>query len=443
MNNENRRAVPQKNGIEFLFELEKFGIKMDLTNILGLMEFAGDPHRRLKVVHVAGTNGKGSTCAMLASVLMSNGHKVGLYTSPHILSFTERFKINGVQITEERAASLSDYFREEAIGLRATFFETTTAMMFKYFADEGVDVAVIETGLGGRLDATNIVDPFVSVITGIGLDHTDILGNTLEKIASEKAGIIKPGRPAVVNVSGPSLRKVFSDAAASRNSQLSFVEDIAFAENVHAGIEGCDFDATVFGQKLDSLKVGMGGKHQVSNALTALAALHVMESGGVRVSKEAVYAGLSGVKKNTGHRGRLDVVSKVPLIILDVAHNPHGIEALLESLKVIPGSRKGVLLFAAMKDKDASSMLNRLRERFPRVILTQLQTGRSLGIADLKYLSDSVKLQSQIFDDSSEAFRAALSQTDNDSFLLVTGSHYLAGEVLPLIQKSTTNFEVQ
>ncbi|OYV88036.1 MAG: hypothetical protein B7Z63_01480, partial [Ignavibacteriae bacterium 37-53-5] len=189
---------PLKSSTEFLYSLEKFGIKMDLDNIRALMDFGGNVQSRLKVVHVAGTNGKGSTCAAIASVLMSEGYKVGLYTSPHIVSFTERFKINGRQISGEEISALTEFFRDEIVRLRATFFEATTAIMFKYFADNGVDFAVIETGLGGRLDATNIVDPMVSVITGIGLDHTDILGDTVEKIAFEKAGIIKNHRPAVV-----------------------------------------------------------------------------------------------------------------------------------------------------------------------------------------------------------------------------------------------------
>jgi dihydrofolate synthase / folylpolyglutamate synthase len=426
---------------EFLYGLEKFGMKMDLDNITGLMEFAGRPDSRLKVIHVAGTNGKGSTCAALASVLMSAGYKVGLYTSPHMVSFTERIKINGRQISGDEVARLTDYFRDEIVRLRATFFEATTAIMFKYFSDNAVDYAVVETGLGGRLDSTNIVDPMMSVITGIGMDHTDILGDTLEKIAFEKAGIMKPGRPAVVNVFSTSLKFVFESAASRTGTKLFFVDEAASVENARVGIDSSWFDAVVFGGRFKDLSVDLGGNHQVTNALTALCALHVLEGLGVRIGRDAVYEGLSRIRANTGHHGRLEVLSRNPLIIIDVAHNPDGVRALLDALSPLASKKGPSLLFAAMKDKDAVSMLGILRERFSNVILTQLQTGRSLGVAELKKISLAVKLDTQVFENSTEALRAAINQTDNDSFLLITGSHYLAGEVLPVMEKSVIGHE--
>ncbi|MCL5020920.1 MAG: Mur ligase family protein, partial [Bacteroidetes bacterium] len=213
--------------ISFLYSLEKLGIKMDLDNIRALMDFSGQPQRDLKVLHVAGTNGKGSTSAAIASVLMAMGYRVGLYTSPHIVSFKERIKVDGKEINEQEVALSTDYFRPEVERVHATFFETTTAMMFKYFAESDVDFAVIETGMGGRLDATNVVDPIVSVVTSIGLDHTEVLGDTLEKIAFEKAGIIKPGRPAIVNVHTESLKEVFRKVAHDNGSVLFFVDDVA------------------------------------------------------------------------------------------------------------------------------------------------------------------------------------------------------------------------
>jgi dihydrofolate synthase / folylpolyglutamate synthase len=443
MPEEPRVASVLKSSTEFLFGLEKFGIKMDLDNIRALMDFAGNVQCGLKVVHVAGTNGKGSTCAAIASVLMSEGYRVGLYTSPHIVSFTERFKINGRQISGEEVSALTEFFRDEIVRLRATFFEATTAIMFKYFADNGVDFAVIETGLGGRLDATNIVDPVVSVITGIGLDHTDVLGDTLEKIAFEKAGIIKGNRPAVVNVGTASLKDVFRRVGAERGAPLYFVDQVAASVEKEAGFESCSFDAKVFGTQFDSLKVDLGGSYQISNALTALTALHVMQERGVALGRRAIYDGLANIRRNTGHRGRLDVLAHNPLIILDVAHNPDGVRALLATLSPLIKGMNGTLLFASMRDKDAVSMLNNLRESFARVILTQLQTGRSLGVAELNKLSDDIKLHTQVFDNSTEALRAAISQTNNDSFLLITGSHYLAGEILPVIEKSVTNLENQ
>lgn len=441
MSGELRANTPLQASTEFLYGLEKFGMKMDLDNIRALMEFAGNPESRLKVIHVAGTNGKGSTCAAVASVLMSQGNKVGLYTSPHLVSFTERFKINGREISGEEISALTAFFREEIVRLHATFFEATTAIMFKYFADSGVDFAVIETGLGGRLDSTNVVNPLVSIVTGIGLDHTDILGDTLEKIAFEKAGIIKPGRPAVVNVGSDSLKGVFSSVALKAGSDVTFVNEVASVRNREVGIDSSFFDAGIFGEEFDSLRIDLGGRHQITNALTALTALQVLKREGMRIERQAIYDGLAKIRINTGHRGRLEVLSRKPLIILDVAHNPGGVKALVEGLAPLADMKGGTLLFAVMRDKDAVSMLGYLRQRFSRIILTQLQTGRSLGVAELKKLSNDIKLETQVFENSTEAFRAAINLTDNDSFLLITGSHYLAGEVLPVVDKSVINFE--
>ncbi len=430
-----------RDSTEFLYGLEKFGMKMDLDNIGALMEFAGNPQKRLKVIHVAGTNGKGSTCAALASVLMAQGYRVGLYTSPHLVNFTERFRINGTPISGEDVSSLTAFFRDEIIRLRATFFEATTAIMFKYFSDSNVDFAVIETGLGGRLDATNVVDPLVSVITGIGRDHTEILGDTLEKIAFEKAGIIKPGRPVVVNATSPSLKEVFDTAASKVGSEIFYVDRIASCVRRNLGLDYSEFDAQVFGTEFKSLKLDLGGNHQITNALTALSALVVLEKGGVKIDRESISEGLAKIRINTGHRGRLEVLSRNPLIILDVAHNPDGAKVLNDGLGLLDGMRQGTLLFGAMRDKDAVSMLDILRERFSHIILTKLQTSRSLGVAELKKISNDIKLESQVFDNSADALRAAISQTNNDSFLLITGSHYLAGEVLPVIEKSEKGFE--
>ncbi len=424
----------------FLFDLEKFGMKMDLQNISKLMEFCENPHRGLKVVHIAGTNGKGSTCAAIASALTSMDYKVGLYTSPHIVDFTERIKINGEQISETDVAELTEYFQPEIIRLRATFFEATTAMMFKYFADNRVDYAVIETGLGGRLDSTNVVDPLVSVITSIGLDHTEILGNTLEHIAHEKAGIIKGNKPAVVNCKTDSLKKVFQSVAVQKNSQLFFVDEVGSIKDLEMDINGFTIDATVFGETYGCLRVGLCGEHQVENAMTALTALSVISKYGMSIDKEKIYEGFEHIRDHTGHRGRMEILSIDPLVILDVAHNPPGIEALMHCLNLM-GGKKGILLFASMRDKDTKSMLNLLRQRFEKVILTQLQTPRSLSASELNILSEGINLQSQVFNNSSEALRAALNQINNESFLLVTGSHYLAGEVLPSMDKVILNFQ--
>jgi len=444
----------------FLYGLEKFGMKMDLQNIERLMEFAGNPHERLRIIHVAGTNGKGSTCAMVSSILTSGGYMVGLYTSPHIVSFTERIKINGEPISDDEVEKLTNFFRQEILKLRATFFEATTAMMFKYFADRKVDFAVIETGLGGRLDATNIVNPLISIITGISFDHTEILGDTLEKIAFEKAGIIKPNKPAVVNVKFQSLKKVFRDVGLDKGSEVFFVDESSGYSNAKMGIDSSIFDASVYGiPRTDflvdypRLSVKLVGRHQIQNSLTALVAMQILSNAAsdgtevtLQINRNAIYAGFERILKNTQHRGRFEVVSRVPLVIMDVAHNPDGINAVIESLSVLDGTgplenlprgtlkeRKGVLLFAAMRDKDTRSMLNSLRERFGTVILSGLRNDRSMNLEELKNLSDNIKLDARIFADSSDALRAALTQTDESGYLLITGSHYLVGEVMAYV----------
>ena len=425
---------------DFLFQLEKFGMKLDLQNIGRLMGYAGNPHENLKVVHVAGTNGKGSTSAAIASVFTSAGYKVGLYTSPHIVDFTERIRIDGKRISESDVADLVGFFETEILALRATFFEATTAVMFKYFADNRVDYAVVEAGLGGRLDSTNIVDPLVSIITSIGLDHTEILGDTLEEISKEKGGIIKPNKPVVVNAGSDSVKEVFHLIAEQNDSELFFVDEVTEHGNLNMDIHGSTFDAKAFDDNYPGLRVGLGGRHQVENALTALTALHVLTQHKTSIEKEDVYKGFELISDNTGFRGRLEILSTDPLVILDVAHNPDGTRALMDSLGPV-GEKRGILLFAAMRDKDAKSMLNILRQRFEKVILTELRTPRSLNVAELNKLSEDIRLQSQIFDNSSEALRAALSKINNDSFLLVTGSHYLAGETLPFMENAILDFQ--
>ncbi|MCL5267208.1 MAG: bifunctional folylpolyglutamate synthase/dihydrofolate synthase [Bacteroidetes bacterium] len=413
---------------------------MDLQNIRSLMEYSGNQHRGLRAVHVAGTNGKGSTCAAIASVLTSMGYRTGLYTSPHILSLTERIRIDGRQIAEADLAGLTEFFEPKIVELKATYFEALTAIMFKHFSDNRVDYAVIETGLGGRLDATNIIDPIVSVVTGIGLDHTELLGTTVEQIASEKAGIIKRDRPAVINVNQESVRNVFKRVASESNSAVYFVDDVSHYIVTGNGVESSSFDARVFGIDYPGLKIGLGGKHQVKNAATALSALHLIGNSGIKIERDAIYKGFEEIRRNTGIRGRLEVISHDPLVVLDVGHNPDGIQAVLESLSEFEG-RPGTLLFAAMRDKDVKSMLSILRERFANIILTQLQVGRSLNVAELNKLADDIKLKAPVFGNSTDALRAALNQTSGDSFLLISGSHYLAGETLPLMEKTVFDFE--
>lgn len=434
MNKREQRSPEFDEAEKFLLGLEKLGMKMDLNNIRALMDFSGNPHDKIKTVHIAGTNGKGSTCAMLSSIFQSAGLRVGLYTSPHIVSLTERIKINGQEISYHDLVKLVDYFREKILELRATFFEALTAIAFKYFVNQNVDIAVIETGLGGRLDATNVVKPLVSVITSIGLDHTEILGETIEKIAFEKGGIIKEGVPSVVNANSESVKDVFRRIARERSSFLYFVGDVSNLERSRFMLNGIEFDASVLGHEYKNVKVGLGGEFQIQNALTALVAVEVLLLGGLNISRQAIYSGLQNVFENVNHNGRLQLILNEPMVLLDVGHNPDAMALLVSSLKSLASEREGVLLFGAMRDKDVRTMLRTIAPPFKHVVLTQLKTERSLKLNELKLISDSIKLTAEIFSNSFEALSEAISKVKKDGFLLVTGSHYLAGEIMPLLQ---------
>jgi dihydrofolate synthase/folylpolyglutamate synthase len=434
MTETNQKSLEFGDAEEFLLSLEKLGMKMDLENIRALMAFCGNPHLNLKAVHVAGTNGKGSTCAMLSSVMQSAGMKVGLYTSPHIVSLTERIKINGKGISNIELASLVNYFKEKILEIRATFFEALTAIAFKYFADQRVDIAVIETGLGGRLDATNIIEPLISVITSIGLDHTEILGETLEKIALEKAGIIKPEVPVVVNVNEESLKEIFRKIAQEKGSTIYFVDDVSDLKYSSVTLNEIVLDACIFNREYTNVRVGLGGEFQILNTLTTLVTLQVMPRPGIYITWDAIYSGLRRVRENVNHNGRLQVVSDDPLILLDVGHNPDAMVILSSSVKSLASEREGVLLFGAMRDKDVKTMLKIIAPGFTHVALTQLKTARSLTLDELKLISDDIKLTAEIFSNSSEALSEAIRKVEKNGFLLVTGSHYLAGEIMPQLQ---------
>jgi dihydrofolate synthase/folylpolyglutamate synthase len=400
--------------IAYLYSLQSFGMKFGLQNIRSLLRGCGDPHRKIPTVHVAGTNGKGSTSSMIAAILTAAGYKVGLYTSPHLVRFNERIRINGVPIPDDALVRYVRALRPEVDRRQATFFEATTAVAFQYFYDRAVDIAVIETGLGGRLDSTNVITPLVSVITSIGKDHTQILGSTYSAIASEKAGIIKRRIPVVIgNIKG-TARKVIIKKALGSGSAV--IDGMRFPLPKHS-------------------TVGLRGAFQQANARTAAAAIAVV-SKYFLVGDSAVRTGLEQTAELSGLRARCEYITGSPNLLLDVAHNPDGIRTLTGELKRMSAG-KFVLLFGVMKDKDYRSMLASFKPFKPFIVAAQPHGERALQADDLQKECRQLGFRSVPVSDVRNAYRTAMRHAGNKGLVVVTGSHYLLGEVLPLTEKKS------
>jgi len=372
--------------LKYLQSLEKFGIHLGLDRINILLQKLGNPHLKFKSIHVAGTNGKGSTCAMIASILKEASYRVGLYTSPHLFDYTERIKINGRDISKKKFSEGIRRVRKAAEGMREkpTVFEVITAVAFWYFAKEKVDYAVVEVGMGGRLDATNVITPLVSVITNIDYEHTEVLGKSLSRIAREKTGIIKPGVPVVTTETKAEPIRVMKAVAEKNGSVLIAVSG-----------------------KLSAVSSNLIGTHQKLNAACAVAALRLA---GIKVSKTAIATGLQKVQ----WPARFQVISRKPLTIIDGAHNPAGIEVLTKSLKsLFPGKRFSFVI-GVQKDKNARAMLSRLKPLAKKIIITCSSHQRAAKTVAGKR---AVKL------------KKALGLTEKED-RVIAGSLYLAAEVL-------------
>src|SRR5688572_8966317 len=305
--------------------------KPNLDNTIELCASLDNPQNKFKAVHVAGTNGKGSVSHMLAAVMQSAGYKTGLYTSPHLKDFRERIKVNGRMIDKEFVISFTERLQPMISKLEPSFFEMTVAMAFDFFAREKVDIAIIETGLGGRLDSTNIINPDLSIITNIGWDHMNILGDSLEKIAREKAGIIKPGVPIVIGEELPVTKPIFESIAAEKKSPLVFANDTRTVlnwswEDHNLILEVAEPHHTDHKKYI----LDLGGIYQAKNLVTVLAASSILQSLGWKISEQSIKTGLKQVKKITGLHGRWEIIHTQPLVVLDVAHNPEGIRQLLQ-----------------------------------------------------------------------------------------------------------------
>ena len=418
--------------IDYLYRLQWHGIRLDLGPAERLLDAAGRPHERYRVIHVGGTNGKGSTAAMLASMLGAAGYSVGLYTSPHLIDFTERIRVDGRPIGRDQVVGLTEDLRAVLpADIEPTFFEFTTAMAFLAFARAAVDVAVVEVGMGGRLDATNVVRPLVSVVTNVDLDHQRYLGDTVGAIAREKAGIIKPGVPVVTGAAHPDALAVLAEVAAGRGSSLTVVgRDVRVT-----GLSPALFAYEGVVERLDGLTCPLLGRHQMTNAATALAAIEHARDRGLFVPSDAIRRGLARVR----WEGRLEVVKSRPLILVDGAHNPAGADALAEFLRAERARRPGarlVVVFGILAEKDLRGIIDRVGPLADEVVLTESGYHRAASVEALRTAASSLTVPVRLVPDLARAVEETEARLAADDWCVVTGSLYTVGEVKAIYQGS-------
>ncbi len=408
-------------------------MKLGLRNIHSLLRDCGNPEKRFLSVHIAGTNGKGSTSSMIAAVLQAAGHKTGLYTSPHLVRFNERIRIGGTMITDDDLVRYTNLFRAKIDLLNATFFEATTAIAFKYFADNNITIAVVETGLGGRLDATNVLLPEISVITSISKDHTEQLGKTYRKIAFEKGGIIKRGRACIVGVENRDAFQELRTIARMRHSSFLTLNGVsAAAISTNSGGEQI---VTIRTERAvyKKLHFPLAGDHQIRNAKLAIAVLEYLKTRGVKVPVSAIRDGFRHLRRLTGIRGRFEIIRQSPTIVIDVGHNRDGIAAVVQTLGKFR-YRKLILLFGVMADKEYVSMIGLLSTLRPVVFAVQPSTERALASDLIASLFRRKKCSAHSYQNLDDAIRAALKVQRRDDLLLVSGSHYVAGEAMQVLR---------
>ena len=402
--------------------------KKDLINIQKLSDFLGDPHKRFKSIHIAGTNGKGSVSHMLAAILQTAGYKTGLYTSPHLKDFRERIKIDGHMVSEEFIVDFTERIKPVSEKIEPSFFEITVAMAFDYFTQHKIDIAVVETGLGGRFDSTNIIAPELSVITNIGWDHMNILGNSLEKIAFEKAGIIKQNTPVIVGEVLPETEKVFNKVANERRAVLSIASDKRQAINWYWKKQELIVEVAQQ-HKTDHLlyHLDLPGIYQTKNLLTVLETCLHLQQKGWNIEEQNIRVGLQHTKKLTGLHGRWEVIHLHPLIVLDVAHNEDGIKMLIEQVEVTDHDHLHIVL-GVVKDKELEKILA-LLPRLADYYFTRADIPRAMDAVLLKEKANNIGLNGEIYPNVNLAIRAALSKATKQDMILVCGSVFLVGEV--------------
>jgi dihydrofolate synthase/folylpolyglutamate synthase len=402
--------------------------KSDLTNIQALSKQLGNPEKKFKSIHVAGTNGKGSTSHMLAAILQKAGYKTGLYTSPHLHDFRERIRINGQMIPEKNVISFTEKINPAIDLIEPSFFEITVAMAFEWFAREQIDFAVIEVGLGGRLDSTNIIVPEVSVITNISYDHMDLLGNTLPEIAFEKAGIIKPGIPVVIGEEQEEIKNVFLQVARDNGSPLHFASRKRFPGEWKSEGQLLYVQLTEVHNNLKkNYHLDLPGLYQLKNIVTVAEVISILNQPGYRITDTAMQLGLKQVKSLTGFHGRWDILHENPLLVTDVGHNEEGMKAIAKQIENTSHEELHIII-GMVKDKAIENILRHL-PREARYYFTRAQIPRALPETELSSEAEKLGLKGIIFPNVKLALEAAVLNAHPKDLILVCGSVFLAGEV--------------
>jgi dihydrofolate synthase/folylpolyglutamate synthase len=402
--------------------------KKDLSNTLRLCEYLDNPHKKIKTVHIAGTNGKGSTSHMLAAVLQTAGYKTGLYTSPHLRDFRERFRVNGEMIDKDFVVDFVKRIQPAIDEIEPSFFEITVAMAFDYFVYKQIDIAVIETGLGGRLDSTNVVTPEVAVITNIGWDHMNLLGNTLAEIAFEKAGIIKPQVPVIIGETDAETKSVFEKVAAEKQAALVLADQQRYVAEwkyehhqlvLHVSPTGSDERTTYH--------LDLPGFYQTKNFITVLETIHHLQKAGYKITEAHVQEALKQVKKLTGLHGRWEVIHTNPVVVLDVGHNEDGIKQITAQIELSDHQHLHIVI-GMVKDKEIEKVLAFL-PREATYYFTRAQIPRALPETELATRAQALGLNGHSYGDVNTALQHAMGKADKRDLIVVCGSVFVVGEV--------------
>ncbi|MFN5335559.1 MAG: bifunctional folylpolyglutamate synthase/dihydrofolate synthase [Bacteroidota bacterium] len=429
-----------KETIDFLFtrlpmfsRIGEAAYKKDLTNTLALCNLSDNPQRKFKSIHIAGTNGKGSVSHMLAAILQTAGYKTGLYTSPHLNDFRERIRINGTPIEEQYVIDFTQKMLSHIPDIEPSFFELTVVMAFSYFADQEVDIAIIETGLGGRLDSTNVIHPELSIITNIGWDHMNLLGNTKALIAGEKAGIIKSKTPVIIGESIPETRAVFEQKSLEMEAPVFYAEEEWFIMDYKIGHET---QLKIKGEKgeIFELTLDLSGIYQIKNVLAVLSAVKQLHISGWLINTSQILEALSNVQLLTGLNGRWQKWKNDSRIVLDVGHNEDGIRQIMEQIKISNFDQLHIVM-GMVKDKDIQNIL----KLFPNDAIyyfTQASLVRALPAEDLKERANLFQLKGASFSDSSSAIEMARKSAQPNDMILICGSVFLVGEAITWLNEN-------
>jgi dihydrofolate synthase/folylpolyglutamate synthase len=427
--------------VKYLYGLQRLGMKFGLRNIKALLASVDNPQRKFPSIHIAGTNGKGSTAAFLASVVMEAGYKTALYTSPHLLRFTERIRVNGREISERRLVQYAGQLRPMIESVRATFFEATTCIAFQYFADETVELAIVETGLGGRLDSTNVLVPLLSIITNVSFDHREYLGNTLRSIAREKAGIIKRDVPSVTGSREREVLETLKSAARKRGSRLFEASRVATLRVRENGKHRTTVSIRSPKVSIKDVPLGLDGLHQAENARLAVASVDILlrhrHFAFTRIRNASIARGLRRVKENTGIHGRLEKVGRHGRYTLDVAHNPAGVDTLVRALGN-SRNRRYAIIFGVMKDKEYTPMIQGLAKVAEIFIAVAPSMPRALKVSVLYRRMKMLGVPAE----RSLTIRDGITKADDlagpNGKVLITGSHFVVAEALGFLRRKRT-----